>query len=240
MVPMMPRPRVVMLAKPPLPGRVKTRLSRAGGLSLAAAAEFSAACLADLAARLAGCREFELLVCGPAGMAEAERAALARLLPAAVPLLEEPVSGREPRDFGQVMEDVVFAQLGDGVPAMVVGSDCALLPATRVREAVAALREAELVLGPDQGGGCYLIGLARPLPLLTGPPEFGPVVWSQGTDFEELCRRATHLKVRVAVLETERDIDGPADLAWLRDSLATGDAAATAPRLAGWFERRER
>jgi len=164
------RPLVIMLAKPPLAGRVKTRLAVDGALSPAAAAGFYAACVADLTARLAGAPDYALVVCGPPGLDAAERQSLTDLLPAGVRLIEEPVSGRPPRDLGRIMEDVAFTCLGSETTRVaLIGSDCALLTPDRVRAAFAALDEADLVLGPDGGGGCYLIGLRRRLPILTGP-----------------------------------------------------------------------
>ncbi len=233
------RPLVIMLAKPPLAGRVKTRLAVDGALSPAAAAGFYAACVADLTARLAGAPDYALVVCGPPGLDAAERQSLTDLLPAGVRLIEEPVSGRPPRDLGRIMEDVAFTCLGSETTRVaLIGSDCALLTPDRVRAAFAALDEADLVLGPDGGGGCYLIGLRRRLPILTGPAAFGPVAWSQGTDYGELSRRAEALGIPLAVVATERDVDRPADLDWLRQRLASCPAAAaTAPRMAAWLAR---
>jgi len=229
------RPRVIMLAKPPRAGRVKTRLTNGSGLTPADAAAFYAACVADLTARLADQPGYELLVCAPPGQSDADLALLAGLLPAGVKLVVEPVAERT-RDFGQVMEDVAFAWLRHDEDAVaLLSSDCALLTAEQLSAAVAQFATAELVLGPDDGGGCYLIGLRRKLPLLTGPAEFGPVAWSQGTDFAELRRRADALGIRVALAERERDVDSYADLVWLAERLSTDPAAAeTAPRLAAW------
>ncbi|WP_447979210.1 TIGR04282 family arsenosugar biosynthesis glycosyltransferase [Candidatus Nitrospira bockiana] len=92
-------------------------------------------------------------------------------------------------------------------PVVVVGTDVPTLPETRYTEAFAALSDHDLVLGPALDGGYYLIGLTRPVPEL-----FRDVAWSTS----EVCRRteekARALGFRIALLPGMRDIDTIQDL----------------------------
>jgi glycosyltransferase A (GT-A) superfamily protein (DUF2064 family) len=122
---------------------------------------------------------------------------------------------------------------------VVIGSDQPLVPLARIEEAHAALEAgAECVLGPDPGGGYYLIGLARSVPEL-----FTAVTMSSaGT-----CT-ATEALARARGLGVERlpehlDVDLPADLERLRAELAArsprapGDPRHTRRVLAELFAR---
>ncbi len=212
----LPRAAVVVLAKPPRAGRSKTRLVTPDGLSPAAAAEFAAACLSDLTSRLAGAAEWPVVVQTELGGA----AAVAPWLPGGVSIRED---GEPTGDLGQVLREAVASLLADGFGAvLLVGCDCPHLPVERVREAVAALREHDLVLGPDDGGGCYLIGTRRPLDLVAAAAGEGALRWSAGTDCQELQQRAARQGWRTVCLAPSYDLDRPADLRRLQGELTTG------------------
>src|SRR5688572_25903629 len=91
---------------------------------------------------------------------------------------------------------------------VVIGSDQPQVPLARIHEAHRALEEgAGCVLGPDPGGGYYLVGLARSLPeLFTAVPM----------STRDMCA-ATEALARERGLEVVRlaehaDVDTPADL----------------------------
>lgn len=222
---------LVMLAKPPDAGRVKTRLTVPGGLSPAEAASFAAACVGDLAHRFGADPRWRMAICHPAGAAAEP---LRALLPARVELWPEPNGASE---FGAVMHEVIAARLRDGYrKVLLIGSDCPQLPAARVEAAFTALMGRDLVLGPDDGGGCYLIGARCPLPLLTASDPDGPIAWSRGTDYRALVRRAAARGKSVAHLAPEYDIDHPADLRRLAAEVRDGRIpAARLPRVAAWL-----
>jgi hypothetical protein len=58
-------------------------------------------------------------------------------------------------------------------PVIVTGSDLPSLPAEIITEAVAALKEKDLVIGPAVDGGYYLIGMQTPHPFLFASNEWG-------------------------------------------------------------------
>lgn len=114
-----------------------------------------------------------------------------------------------------------FAEfLGNGhAGAVAIDSDTPTLPTEYLAEAVAGLRrgDVDLVLGPSEDGGYYLIGLREPHPEL-----FEGIRWSTSEVTPETLRRAKEKGLRVALLPTWYDVDTPADLARLRAALAAG------------------
>jgi glycosyltransferase A (GT-A) superfamily protein (DUF2064 family) len=104
------------------------------------------------------------------------------------------------------------------------------VPAARLAEAAAALGTgvADLVLGPAEDGGYYLIGLRAPAPRL-----FSGVAWGTSRVLAETLARAGTLRSRL--LPACFDVDEPDDLARLASVLARGDVhhprtAALLPR----------
>ena len=88
-----------------------------------------------------------------------------------------------------------------------VGTDCPGLGSNAVRDAVRALNRQEVVVGPAQDGGYYLIGFAACLPeILRGIPWGTPAVYE--TTLDRLRRR----RVRWKSLERKADLDTFGDL----------------------------
>lgn len=96
---------------------------------------------------------------------------------------------------------------------VLIGSDCPGVDRRGIGRALEALTEHDVVLGPTEDGGFYLIGLAAPAPgLLRG------VAWSTDAVLAQTTRNATGLGLQVATLPTLRDIDTADDaraLGWL-------------------------
>lgn len=191
-----PRPQVVVFARAPEPGRVKTRLSPA--LRPDEAADLYRALLLDTVdvVRSAGA---ELVVAFTPGSA---RRALERLLGPRHRLLPQP-----PGDLGDRLEGILSSIQGGRRPVCVVGSDCPGLTPERVREAVVALESVPVVLGPALDGGFYLLGLSGPAPgLLRGVP------WSTDRVLDAVRSRCAARGLSVHELGAERDLDTPDDL----------------------------
>lgn len=109
----------------------------------------------------------------------------------------------------------------DGVAA--VGSDHPTLPLERVRRAFELLTgEADVVLGPADDGGYYLIALR---PGAVRRRLFAEIPWSTGGVLAATGARCRELGLRVTHLPPGHDVDEPADLERLAALLA-GDPAA--------------
>lgn len=105
-------------------------------------------------------------------------------------------------DLGRRMAAAIGDSFKKGVQkVIVVGSDCVDIDRTLVCDALSRLDQSDLVIGPAADGGYYLIGVKNFHDLFTGIP------WSTDRVFAETIRRANEFNLRVAVLPTLSDID---------------------------------
>ena len=90
----------------------------------------------------------------------------------------------------------------------IIGTDCPGLRASHLHQAFAALETADVVLGPATDGGYYLLGLRQPQPEL-----FQHKTWSTDSVLADTVADARRLGLRVALLPELRDVDDAQDLA---------------------------
>ena len=200
--------RLLLFAKAPVPGDVKTRLIVPGGLTARQAASLHAALVADVSRRLeAGCWDLVLMWSLSAGVDPP-----ADLAPAGVPWRRQ-----RGRDLGErLYHGLEWAASGAGYAAA-VGSDHPDLDPARVETAfdlLAAGRDA--VLGPARDGGYYLIALRREA---VRRRLFDGLAWSTFSVLSETLSRCGELGLDVALLPEEEDLDTVDDLARFRDAL---------------------
>lgn len=111
-------------------------------------------------------------------------------------------------DLGRRMERAFAELFGRGYARIcLVGTDVPTLPIAAYREAYEVLATHDLVLGPALDGGYYLIGLNKPAPAL-----FDDVPWSGGHVRAITERKAESLGLRVGLLPAWRDVDTIQDL----------------------------
>jgi rSAM/selenodomain-associated transferase 1 len=209
---------VLVMAKYPVPGRVKTRL--AGALGAAAAAELARAFIADLGARLGALGASVAWAFWPPD------APFAGLVPGA------PCVPQQGRDLGErLCAAIAWAFARDPRPLAVLGADVPHVEAATLREAATALAgDADVVLGPTPDGGYYLLALRAPQPAL-----FERVPWGGSRVLAVTLERARAAGLRVHLLPATFDVDTPADLAALRQLLAAGTVVL--PETAALLER---
>lgn len=107
-----------------------------------------------------------------------------------------------------------------GRRVVAIGSDCPDLSAAHIRQAFQQLAHKDVVLGPAQDGGYYLIGLRH---MQVG--LFRDISWSTSVVFQETCEKAFQLGLSVATLPLLSDIDRPTDLAiWERIQRLSAEA----------------
>ncbi len=90
---------------------------------------------------------------------------------------------------------------------IIIGSDCPGLSLKIINNAFDHLREKELVLGPANDGGYYLIGLSKPCRDL-----FANISWGTEKVLPTTLERAQKLGLTIHLLESLSDIDRPEDL----------------------------
>ena len=125
------------------------------------------------------------------------------------------------QDLGARMHQVFTTLFLHGYQrVIIIGTDAPTLPQSTYQEAFALLRAHDLVLGPALDGGYYLIGLKRPVPEL-----FAEIPWSTDQVLQLTRKKAAELGLSVATLKEWRDIDTIDDLRALIE-----DCAADAKR----------
>ena len=186
-----PRPRVLVFARAPVPGRCKTRLIPALGPQGAAALHRRLVRQTLATARDAGA-DVELW-CAPDG-AHGFFAACRR-------------------DFGVRLRRQLRGDLGrrmalalrDG-PALLIGTDCPGLTTVDLRRAMAALGTHDCVLQPSTDGGYVLIGTRR-----VERRALAGIAWSSGRELGQTRRRFARLGQRWLELRVLGDVDTPMD-----------------------------
>jgi hypothetical protein len=104
---------------------------------------------------------------------------------------------------------------------VILGADSPTLPDEFVLEAFARLQETPVVIGPTADGGYYLIGLTRACPAL-----FANLAWSTTTVLAQTQARAAAAGLSWSLLPEWYDIDTPEDLNHLREQLAASPSKA--------------
>ena len=102
----------------------------------------------------------------------------------------------------------------DFAQAVVINSDGPTLPTAYVTQAFDLLNQVEVVLGPAEDGGYYLIGLTHPQPRLLREIEM-----STPTVLQDTLTLAEQGNLQVALSPTWYDIDTASDLQRLKDEL---------------------
>lgn len=194
--------RLVIFAKAPQPGAVKTRLIPVLGADGAAALARAMLAHTLQQALAAGLDAVELCM-SPAPGDPAWRGVA---LPAGVDY-----TAQGGGDLGERMDRAMQRALTlHPGPVLLIGTDCPSLGSEHLREAARQLAEHDAVLLPVADGGYVLIGLRAPCPAI-----FRQMAWSTSTVAAETLQRLSALGLRVWQGPVLHDIDEAADLAHL-------------------------
>lgn len=195
---------LVIFAKAPIPGQVKTRLCPP--LTHDEAATLQGSFVLDTLERTkAAVIKLKLpfdryLACAPSSTLVFFKILEERQ---GVTLLDQ-----EGEDLGSRMHhafDTLFERGYQHV--LIVGTDVPALPIGYYQQALGQLEKHDLVLGPALDGGYYMIGLNKPTPTL-----FENMPWSTDRVLALTREKATSLGLRTALLPEWRDIDRLDDL----------------------------
>jgi rSAM/selenodomain-associated transferase 1 len=213
---------LVVMAKAPRPGAVKTRLTLS--LSPEAVTGFYCCLLEDTLALARSLGDVEVAIMCP----ESDVKELARL------------AGNEVSVVAQKGEGLaaglssVFAHFAEGCQRRIIAynSDSPHLPRSVLEDAFETLAAHEVVVGPTHDGGYYLVGAKASHPTLFAGDGMGT-----SSALERLLSRARDLELSVGFVDPFYDIDVADDLTRLAEELRL--APARAPRTAAWLREWE-
>ena len=195
----MTRRGLIIFAREPLPGRVKSRLAADVGDS--AAAELYEAMLLDVLEISRGLTGIESVVFWDCA-AES------------LPLLADRFGCRSRKqadgDLGQRMQAAFEEMFAAGFASCcIIGSDAPDLPSAWIERAfgMLATEQNQIIFGPSADGGYYLLGLKQILPRL-----FRDIAWSTPAVLQQSLAAAQSAGAATALLPVWHDIDTLQDL----------------------------
>jgi len=195
---------IIVIAKAPVPGRSKTRLSPP--CTPEEAADLATASLRDTLEAVAASRALRKVVAleGEAG----------NWLPPNFELVAQRGRGLDQR--------LAAAFVDVAEPALLIGMDTPQLTAAILNDALAALEDSDAVLGPTFDGGFWAVGLKKPL-----AAAFVGVPMSTTETGSAQRRRLERLGLQVATLPLMRDVDYISDATDVAAHAANSHFAAT-------------
>lgn len=105
-------------------------------------------------------------------------------------------------DLGDRIKHAFTEVFKENEKVIIIGSDCAQLSADHILQAVDALDQHNVVIGPSLDGGYYLLGMDSNYKFL-----FENIEWSTESVFEETKSKALAQKLTVSEIEKLSDID---------------------------------
>ena len=209
---------LVIMAKAPKPGVVKTRLAQS--LPLAAVVELYRCLLDDTMALARSLDDVDVAIMCPASDVED----LSRAVGDSIPVVAQSGDGLA---AGLTS---VFAHFTAAGRSRVVAfnSDSPHLPASVLKSAFQALGQSDVVVGPTHDGGYYLVGATASHPGLFAGDGLGTT-----NAYEALLGRVRALGLSVSLTDPFYDIDVADDLSRLAGELRS--APERAPRTAQWL-----
>lgn len=183
-----PRRWLVVMAKEPRCGAVKTRLAR--DIGAVAATQFYRHSLANVSARLARDPRWKTLIA-----VSPDRSIHSAVWPRGLDLIEQGEG-----NLGARMQRVLDC-LPPG-PVVIIGTDIPEISRRHIAQAFKALGSNDAVLGPCEDGGYWLVGLRRS-PRVHG--IFADVRWSSAQTLADTLANLEGMSV--AMLEQLSDVD---------------------------------
>ena len=215
---------LVIMAKAPRPGEVKTRLTPS--LSPTAITDLYCCLLDDTLALARSMSDVEVaIVCPDTDVNE-----LAQLAGAQLANNEASIVAQKGEGLAAGLTSV-FAHFVEGHPRRIIAfnSDSPHLPGSVLEDAFETLAAHDVVVGPTYDGGYYLVGAKASHPTLFAHDGMGT-----SSALERLLSHARALELSVGFAAPFYDIDVADDLTRLAEELRL--APARAPRTAQWLK----
>ncbi|MEX1196293.1 MAG: TIGR04282 family arsenosugar biosynthesis glycosyltransferase [Pseudohongiellaceae bacterium] len=204
---------LLLFAREPVTGRVKTRLQPA--LGEADTLRLHEDLTRHMARTVAGSGQCQWRFCVAGDPTHPLFTALTRSGNGLPPLAQQG------EDLGERMHNAVHTALAGHEQVILLGADCASVDASYLEQAVMALRTAQdVVLGPAEDGGYVLLGLKS-----DRWPLFADMPWGTASVVSQTRERLRGASACWSELPPRWDVDRPEDLGrlaglpqWLGDS----------------------
>jgi rSAM/selenodomain-associated transferase 1 len=214
-----PERMLVIMAKAPRPGMVKTRLAQS--ISVEAVTALYCCLLEDTLALAHSLAEVKVSIMCPASDVD-ELAQLAGSGTVVVP--------QQGIGLAAGLTSVFTHLAGPGRHVIAFNSDSPHLPASVLANAFEILKANDVVVGPTHDGGYYLVGAGAAHPGLFDSDGMGTA-----SAFDALVERGRRLRLSIGFTDRFYDIDLEVDLARLAAELRL--APARAPRTVAWLKQ---
>jgi len=129
-----------------------------------------------------------------------------------------PISAQGDGDLGARMGRAASAAVGAGeAMVLIIGTDSPTMPTHLLSAAVAGLNSSDVVIGPSEDGGFYLIGISK-----YSDGMFADIEWGSDQVSAQTTARASSCGLAVTTLEPWYDLDRVADLERLAGEIRDG------------------
>lgn len=203
------RAALVLMSRAPIPGKTKTRLQ--SHLKPEECAELHRAFLKDISNKLVNIKkQYKKLHLFLSYTPEGSENLFADLIGDNFNFIMQTGKDLGARMYNSISE----AYNKSSEPVIITGSDLPSLPAEIITEAVAALKEKDIVIGPAADGGYYLIGMQRPHSFLFACNE-----WGSDSVLVKTLKSASEHNLKTHFLPEWYDVDTFNELLLFRDEL---------------------
>jgi uncharacterized protein len=222
-------PAIIIMAKVPQIGTVKTRLRPI--LSAEQCAEIATCFLQDTIANASQVFQNIIVAYSPAEL----KTEIETLIPSKITLIEQTGNDLGERMFFafQGAENMAFS------PIITIGTDSPTLPIQVLQNSIDAFRDPEndLVLGSTEDGGYYLVGLRK-----SNKEIFTGISWSSEKVLTQTIEKAKSIGIRhLTKLKGWYDVDLPDDLIRLRNEILSDESLQKRlVNTAKWFSENDK
>ena len=216
-------PTIIIMAKVPTTGNVKTRLQPF--LTPKQCAELAECFLLDTVSKVKSLQNKLIIAYSPSE----KRDDLQELVGNKQILVEQKGDNLGERMFNAFQ----FARSQNSDAVVLIGTDSPTFPAEFITQAFENLKSYDAVLGETEDGGFYLIGLRT---LRT--EIFENVEWSSAQTSAQTVRNIKNMGLKLSLLPVWYDVDFPEDVERLRKELAINSIIA--PKSSEWLRENEK
>lgn len=196
---------LIIFAKSPIPGKVKTRLTP--HITPTEAAELYKAFIVDIIGNTHKLKCERVTIAYTPSNAEATFHSICGQSVDYLP--------QKGHDLGERMKSAFKHSFDKGSKrTVIIGTDSPTLPSSYIQKAFDALKEVPVTIGPTFDGGYYLIGLSE-----QNNSIFDGIDWSTSKVFGQTLARIQAMNKQLYVLPPWYDVDTPDNLEFLRSHI---------------------